>query len=50
MLGMNIKEKMPIPRIKNRLAPGICAILQMIPRGASDKAKAPVINANFFIG
>jgi hypothetical protein len=49
MLGVNSKEKIPIPIIISRLAPAQWFILKITPKPDRDTDTAPVINANFFI-
>ena len=47
--GMKINDKRAIPTTNNMLAPGQCIILNSIPINESDKDKAPVKNASFFM-
>jgi hypothetical protein len=49
MLGVNSKEKIPMPIIISRLAPAQWFILKITPKPDRDTDTAPVINANFFI-
>jgi len=49
ILGMNNKEKIPIPTINIISAGCQWFILNMTPKPVNENDIAPVINANFFI-